>query len=147
MGSSNAYWLIKDHVVYVHNVGDLTGDDFRAVDVQIRDYLSTTYDVNPQKKIHVLVDNSDLTKLPRLKELEGGRILKYLKEKNVGTTIVMGYKSNPFLRVLSPLLTSVMGANLSMTDTLDDAIAELKKIDKSIINFPDLAQWKEHNLS
>lgn len=146
MGTSNAYWLVEDQVIYVHNVGDLTADDFREVDRQIISRLRSTFEKDPSQKVHVFVDNTDLTKLPKLSELEGGRILKYLKENNTGTTIVIGYKSNPFLKVLSPFLTHVMGASLSMTDTLENGIIELRRLDQSITDLPDLDEWKAKTL-
>lgn len=144
MGSSNAYWLIPDRVILVHNVGDLTGNDFRKVDVQIIALLHEAAEKHDDK-VQVLVDSTELTKLPSVLELEGGRILKYLREDNTGWTIVVGHKNNVFLKILSRLLTSVTHSDLYVADDLHKGESFIRQVAPGI-DVPDIAAWKTESL-
>lgn len=146
MGSSNAYWYVEDKVIFVHNVGDLTGDDFHHVDTQIIDLMESSQ-IADSEKIHIVVDSTEMGKLPPLRDLEGGRILKYMKETRCGWTIVVGYVENPFLSILSRLLTSVMGVDLYMAKTLPTAVGLLKQIEPSLSDLPDIEAWKASHLT
>jgi len=128
--SSRAYSYSDDQVVFVHNVGDVTADEFRQVDAEIIQLMQSAGD-NGSDKVNVLVDCTDLTKLPSLLELEGGRILKYFQQPNCGWTMIVGYRSNPFLVVLSRLLTSVMGSELYVVNTLDEARRRIQALHPS----------------
>ena len=146
MGSSNAYWYVPDHVVFVHNVGDLTGDDFRHVDKQIIELMRAAQEKGIDK-VHVLVDSTEMKGLPHVRELEGGRILKYMAEPCCGWSIVVGYRNNPFLRILSRLLTSIMDVDLYMADTLSKGTSFLKQIEPSLKDIPDIESWKATHLN
>lgn len=86
-------------------------------------------------------------KLPQIRELEGGRILKYMKELNCGWTVVVGYRNNPFLKILSRLLTSIMGVDLYMADTLSKALSFFRQIDNDNLELPEINEWKQTNLA
>ena len=146
MGSSTAHWYVQEKIVFVHNVGDLSADNFRDVDKQIIAFMSDVLQKGRSDKIHVLVDSTEMDKLPRFTELEGGRILKYMREPNCGWTVVVG-NNNPFLTVLSRLLTSVMGVDLYMADRFSKGISFFKQIDPSLPVLPDIHQWKQDHLS
>lgn len=75
MNSSKAYWYIPNHVIFVHNVGDLTVDHFKSVDGKMINLLQEARD-NGIEKTNIIVDCTEMMKLPNLVELEGGRILK-----------------------------------------------------------------------
>lgn len=145
-GSSEAYWFVQNHVVYVHNVGDLTGDLFRSVNEQIIAYMKQAYEVDSTVKVHVFVDSLDMSKLPHITDLEGGRILSYMKEPNCGWSVVVGYRNNPFLAVLSRLLTSIMGVDLYMADTLSKGVSLIKQVEPTLTNIPDINEWRRENI-
>jgi hypothetical protein len=145
MGSSKAYWYVQNRIIYVHNLGDLTGDDFRLVDKQIIALMQAAQAAGITKT-HVLVDSVDMRKLPHIMDLEGGRILKYMKEANCGWTVVVGYRNNPFLAVLSRFLTSVMKVNLYMADTMSKGISLFKQIEPDLRELPDVEQWKKQTI-
>lgn len=144
MGSSKAYWYVENHVVYVQNLGDLTAEDFREVD---REIVAKMKDAHATAKVHVLVDCMEMRGLPSVLELEGGRILKYMQEPNCGYTVVVGYRNNPLLKVLSRFLANIMGANLYMADRLSKGASYLTQIDDHLREIPDVDQWKESFLS
>jgi hypothetical protein len=146
MGSSTAYWYVQDRVVYVHNVGDLTADNFREVDTQIIAFMRDTAENGSSRKVHVFVDSTEMGKLPRFSELEGGRILKYMKEPNCGWTIVVGHRNNPLLPILSRLLTTVMGVNLYMAETMEKGARLLNRMESDIVEMPDIDVWKRENV-
>lgn len=145
MGSSTAYWYVPDKVVFVHNVGDLTADDFRAVDKQIIELMRAAQGKGI-KKVHVFVDSTEMQHLPPLQDLEGGRILKYMVEPTCGWTIVVGYRNNVFLSILSRLLTSVMKVDLYMADTLSKGTTLLKQLEPSLTDLPDVEVWKKEHI-
>jgi len=146
MGSSTVHWYIQDKIVFVHNVGDLSAENFRDVDRQIIAFMREVLQKGVTEKVHVLVDSTEMDKLPHFTELEGGRILKYMREPNCGWTVVVGY-NNPFLTVLSRLLTSVMGVDLYVADRFSKGISLFKQIDPTLPDLPDVNQWKQDNLS
>ena len=143
--SSKAYWFLQDHIIYVQNAGDLTAEDFRSVDKEIIAFMKEAKESSPSARVHVLVDSLQMTKLPSLLDLEGGRILKYMQQPNCGTTVVVGV-NNSLLNIISRLLTATMGVKLHMTDSLDKAVAYYKNLDPSVDGVPDVEAWKE-NLS
>lgn len=145
MGSSNAYWFVPQHIVYVHNVGDLTSDDFRNVDRQIIALMQEAQGVH-SGNVHVLVDSTELTKLPPVTHLEGGRILKYMQEPNCGWTVVVGH-NNPFLKILSRLLTSISRVDFYMANTLKQGARMFLNVDDSLDDIPDVEAWKAANLT
>ncbi|MEQ8673230.1 MAG: hypothetical protein RLP44_28165 [Aggregatilineales bacterium] len=145
MGSSNAYWLIPDHVVFVHNVGDLNGADFREVDGQIIALLNEAASKHSEK-VHIFIDSTELTKLPNVLELEGGRILKYLREANTGWSIVVGHKNNVFLKVISRLLTSMTKSDLYVADDLAKGASFIRQIAPDL-DVPNVQEWKTYILS
>ena len=147
MGSSTAYWYVQNRIVFVHNFGDLSANDFREVDKQISAFMKEAHESRVSEKIHVFVDSTEMGKLPRFTELEGGRILKYMKEQNCGCTIVVGYRNNPMLSILSRLLTSIMRVDLYMADTLSKGVSYVKQIDSTLSDLPDVEQWKQENVS
>lgn len=141
MGISKAQWYIKDQVIYCVNIGELTGDDFRDVDSQIKQLLREAAD-NNSSTVHIIVDNEQMTSLPSILELEGGQILKYFSEPNCGTTLVVAKKNNPFLTVLSKLLTSVMGKQLFMARDMESALRELHRLEPDVEQFPDIEHMR-----
>jgi hypothetical protein len=145
MGSSNAYWYIPDKIVFVHNVGDLTADNFRQVDQQIISFMQAAQEKGVDK-VHVLVDSTEMRRLPPIRDLENGRILKYMAESNCGWTIVVGYRNNPFLSILSRLLASVMKVNLYMADTLSKGISLLRQLEPSLTQMPAIEAWKQTHI-
>jgi hypothetical protein len=124
-------------------VGDLTADDFHAVDRQIIDFMRSAASKGVEK-VHVFVDSTEMGRLPSLRELEGGRILKYMAEPACGWTIVVGYSKNTFLKILSRLLTSVMGVDMFMADSLPMGLSMLKQVVPSLTDLPDIVAWKAH---
>lgn len=145
MGSSHAYSYINNTVIYVHNVGMLTADDFRKVDDEIIALMNKAR-ANGAQSINVMVDCTEMSGLPHITSLEGGRILKYLKEPNCGWTMIVGYKSNPFLVVLSRFLTSIMGAELRLADDLELAQRQIKRMFPDRQDIPDIMAWRAQNL-
>jgi hypothetical protein len=146
MGSSTAHWYLQDRIVFVHNVGDLSAENFRDVDKHIIAFMREALQKGVTEKVHVLVDSTEMDKLPRFTELEGGRILQYMREPNCGWTVVIG-SNNPLLTVLSRLLTSIMGVNLYMADRFSKGISLFKQVDPTLLDLPDVDQWKQNNLS
>ncbi len=144
MGSSIAYWYIENQVIFVHNVGDLTADDFRAVDKQITQLLMEATE-NGNSEVQIVVDNEDMASLPSILELEGGRILKYFAQPNCGLTLVIMNKTNSFLVVLSRLLTSVMGKKLLLASSFDDVMSQLRQLNIDLENIPHISTWKTEN--
>lgn len=145
MGSSIAYWYIKNQVIFIDNVGDVTADDFRSVDTQVIQLLMEAAE-DGDFDVKVVVDNEKMTSLPSILELEGGRILKYFSQPNCGLTLVVINRSNPFLVVLSRLLTTVMGKKLLLADSLDDVMKQLKYLNIDLDNIPHISIWKTENL-
>ncbi|MBZ0293783.1 MAG: hypothetical protein K8L99_14545 [Anaerolineae bacterium] len=146
MGSSTAYWYVTNKIIFVHNVGDLTADNFHQVDRQIIDFMRAAQEQGVEK-VHVFVDCTEMRRLPPIGDLEGGRILKYMVEPNCGWSIVVGYRNNPFLSILSRLLTSVMGVDLYMADTLPKATTLLKQIEPTLPELPEIETWKQNHIT
>jgi|GEM_PF-5212652 len=145
MGSSKAYTLIPNRVILVQNIGDLTADNFHAVDIEIIALMQSATNQHSDK-VNVLVDCTEMTNLPNITELEGGRVLKYFKESNCGWTMVVGYRSNPFLVVLSRLLTTVMGSQLHFAHTLRDAELQIKQLEPNLTDIPNIEIWKAEQI-
>jgi hypothetical protein len=132
VGTSTAQWGLENRIVYVRNVGQLTAADFHEVDRQI---IALMRAAPAPYKVHVAVDCTLLKGLPAIYELEGGRILKYFKQPNCATTVVISPFANPFLNVLSKLLTGIAGASFTMAKSTDQAALRFKQVDPSL---PDL---------
>lgn len=145
MDSSRAYWYIPNHVIFVHNVGDLTADHFRSVDQEIIALIDEAK-ANGIAKTNVLVDCTEMTKLPPLLDLEGGKILKYLGKPNCGWTMIVGYSQNPFLVVLSRLLTSIMHSQLLLSPDLIRAMRQIARLEPEFGNLPDIEAWKQQTV-
>ncbi len=140
MGSSTACWFVEGRIVYVENIGKLTGDDFRNVDVEIKALMNSTAG---EHDIHVIVDCLKMEGLPPLSDLEGGRILKYLWEPRTGWTVVVDPRSNFMLKILSGILTSAAKAQFTMAKRLPESIHFLGEADKSLGALPDIEVWKQ----
>ena len=146
MGSSNAYWFVPDRVVFVHNVGDLIAEDFRQVDNQIIAFMQEAQS-RGVKKVHVLVDSTEMRRLPPMRDLERGHILNYIQEPACGWTVVVGVGANPVLGVLSRMLTAVMRVNLEIADTLEQARTFIQGIEPVLADLPNVTRWKRSYLS
>ncbi len=145
MGSSTARWFVENHIIYVQNLGHLTGDDFRNVDEQIKALINSA---KGNHKVHVMVDCYGMEGLPALSELEGGRILKYMWEARTGWTIVVDPKSNFMLKILSGILTSVAKAQFTMAKRLNEGVNFLFEADPILMDIyvPNMDRWaKEQN--
>ena len=148
MGSSIAYWYIPNHIIFVDNVGDLTVPDFWEVDEQIIALMQESVANGiSQAQTHVIVDCTELQKLPSITQLEGGRILKYFGQPNCGWTMIVGYRKNPFLVILSRLLTSIMRKPLHMAESLADAQKQIAWLLPDIKDIPDIELWKKENIT
>ncbi len=146
MGSSIAYWYVPNHIIFVHNVGDLTAPDFWEVDKQIIALMQESA-ANGVSQVHVLVDCTELQKLPSITQLEGGRILKYFGQPNCGWSMIVGYRKNPFLVILSRLLTSIMQKPLHMAESLADTRKQIAWLAPDITELPDIELWKKENIT
>lgn len=140
MGTATARWFVENHIIYVQYVGHLTHDDFREVDAQIMALIKSA---TGNHKVHVVVDCYNMSGLPLVSELEGGRILKYLWEARTGWTVVADPKSNFMLKILSGILTSVAKAHFTMVKRMNEGVNFLFDADPILMDIyvPNMDRW------
>jgi hypothetical protein len=136
MNSSTAQWHTPNRVIYVKNIGDLTPDDFRAVDKEIIGLMRSAPSTN---QVHVIVDCTEMGRMPDVSQLEFGRILKYFQEPRCSWTVIIDNKQNLMLRVGSRILTTMGSKRLQVESSVAAGLTFLRRVDPLFVEVADNA--------
>lgn len=136
MNSSTAQWHTPNRVIYVKNKGELTPDDFRSVDTSI---IALMRSAPSNNQVHVIVDCTEMGRMPDISQLEFGRILNYFHEPVCGWTVIIDSKRNMMLRVGSRILTTMSSKQLQVESTIAAGLAFLRRVDPTVAQVADNA--------
>lgn len=118
-------WYLQDRIVLVRAIGKLTTDEMLADDrTLVNNFLNKT----KAEKVHIIFDNSKATGSPPIWAF---RKLKFHKHPKAGWTVTFG--GNKFINFMASIAAQISNRSLRMFNSLDECLAHLKQIDKSLL--------------
>lgn len=122
-------WYIEGRVIFTRAYGVITLEDLRQGNARWTEILDNA----DAELIHSLVEMTDVEKYPT-SVFQMGDTQSYLKHPKLGWVVAYGLKGTVVNFIIS-VLTQVSRAQIRVLESHDDAIAYLRKVDKTL---PDL---------
>jgi hypothetical protein len=119
-------WIIPRRVIYVRWYGEITIAE--AHDANRNTGLFIEEGIAP---VHMLRDDSGITKIPHVSPRQTLEALKAVRDPRFGWAVNIGY-SNALVRVLIDLYSKFTRIRIHRAETLEEALAFLKKVDASL---------------
>ncbi|MGB7340370.1 MAG: hypothetical protein WBC91_15845 [Phototrophicaceae bacterium] len=119
-------WYYPDQVAIMQLIGETSATEF----MQASEILYDWYDNSPTERIHLIVDDTYLTKLPNLAGLTKVKI-----HPKRGTIIIVAIP-NKLMEFLANVAVQISKAKVLFVDTLPEADVTMKKIAQGLVQLP-----------
>lgn len=121
-------WLLEDAIIHIDLVGDLYVDELE----QLSDDVNAILDTCSRQKVHVVVNQDDLTNFP-LKFDEAVHVMDFVNHPNMGWYMVYG-PENPIMSFLDHVVASTAQLSHRRFKSLNLCLDFLRSIDLNLIN-------------
>lgn len=121
--SHEVKWEVPDKVIYAQLAGDVSIDDVRETNQQIRDYIEEA-----TSTVHCMLDVSDIGKWPMDIQLFKNDVP--FNDAKVGYLVFVG--ANATVNFVGGIVSKLMGKQMQRAKTIDEAMTFLQETDDTI---------------
>lgn len=115
-------WLLENRIVYMRDYDECVLED-------LRDAVEDLYKLlgDGEKPVHLIHDNRDVTKYPISMET-----LKSVVKKHANMGWIVFVSQDKLARFITVVLSTAVGQSAKHAETLDEAMAILRKVDLTL---------------
>lgn len=119
-------WLIKDHIILIEMIGDVTLEDLHHMTLESQGYVE-----RGAAHVHAVVDQRQVSSLPS----DMRQVIATVRQVRVpptGISVMVMPRIQPLFKFIASVLMQVVSLDYRFANTFEEALIVLSRIDPDI---------------